>query len=74
MEVEVRLFGGFREGRFRKETLDLSEGTSLRDLLQQLDIPEDQVTVPLINGRNAEFDTKLTAKDVVSFMPAIAGG
>ena len=63
-----------RESRFRKRTLDLPEGTSLRDLIGQLDIAEDQVSLPAINGRHAELEVQLAPNDVVSVLPAIAGG
>ena len=74
MQVEVRLFAAFRKGRFKTRAMDLADGTSLRDLLRELDIPEGKVTMPLVNGRHAELDTPLAADDVVAVFPAIAGG
>ena len=74
MEVEVRLFAGFRVGRFRRRTLDLPDQMSLGDLLARLDIPREKVSLPLINGRFSRLDPSLAAGDVVSVFPAIGGG
>ena len=74
MKVEVRLFAGFRRGRFAKQTMELGEGVSLRDLLRQLRIPEEEVSLPLINGRYGDLDRLLSDGDVASLFPAIAGG
>lgn len=59
MEVEVRLFAGFRQGRFNRRPFDLPEGTCLRDVLQQLDIPQEEVSLPLVNGRYSNWTGNL---------------
>ena len=74
MQVEVRLFAVFREGRFSRKTLDLSAGTTLGDLLDQLSIPREDVSVPLVNGRYSEMERELATDDVVAVFPAIGGG
>ena len=74
MEVEVRLFAGFRQGRFNRRAFDLPEGTCLRDVLQQLDIPQEEVSLPLVNGRYSKLDRQLAPGDVFSVFPAVGGG
>ncbi len=74
MSVEIRLFATFREGRFRKRVMDLPQGTRLREVIRQLEIPEEQVSLPLVNGRYSELDRPLEAHDVVSLFPAVGGG
>ena len=74
MDVEVRLFAGFRVGRFKRRTLDLPQPTRLRDLVARLDIPEEKVSLRLINGRFSALDQPLAAGDVVSLFPAVGGG
>ena len=74
MKVEVRLFAGFRRGRFARQTMDLPDGASLRDLVRQLGISEEEVSLPLINGRYGGLDRLLSDGDVASLFPAIAGG
>jgi len=74
MVVEVRLFAGFREGRFKRQAMELPEGACLRDVLGRLAIPEKEVSLPLVNGRHSPFDRALADDDVVALFPAIGGG
>ena len=74
MVVEVRLFATFREGRFDKREMELPEGSSLRDLLEQLKIPEREARIMIVNGTACSAERKLSPYDIVSIFPAIAGG
>ena len=74
MEVEVRLFAVFRIGRFKKRTMDVPDGTLVREVLQELNIPEEQVSLPLVNGRHSKLDQQLAPSDVLSIFPAVGGG
>jgi molybdopterin converting factor small subunit len=74
MQVEVRLFAGLREGRFKKKAVDIDEAAQLRDVLRRLDIPEGEVSLPLVNGRYSEMSRPLEAGDVLSIFPAVGGG
>ncbi|KKL09230.1 hypothetical protein LCGC14_2567950 [marine sediment metagenome] len=74
MEVQVRLFAGFREGRFNRRAVEVPDGSCLGDLFEQLDLPKGRATIRMVNGRHAELDCPLAADDVVAIFPAIAGG
>ena len=74
MQLEVRLFAVFRQGRFNRTSMDLPDGASLRNLVRQLEIPEKEVSLPLVNGRYSKPDRQLAANDVVSLFPAVGGG
>ncbi len=74
MVVEVRLFATFREGRFKKSEVEVTEGGSVRDLLKHLQIEEKEVGILLVNGRNSSVESQLGADDVVSLFPLIGGG
>ena len=74
MKLEVRLFAVFRQGRFNRTTMDLPEGTPLRDLILQLEIPEKEVSLPLVNGQYSPLDRVLAAGDIVALFPAVGGG
>lgn len=58
MEVEVRLFATLRLGRFKKRTMDLSEGARLLDVLQEANVPDEEVSLPLVNGRYSKLDRR----------------
>ena len=74
MEVEVRLFAVFRDGRFKKRVMDLPDGSRLRDVLQRLDIAADDVSIALVNGQHSELDRQLASDDVFAVFPALGGG
>ena len=74
VQVEVRLFAVFREGRFKKRMLDLPDGSHLGDIVQHLNIPAEAVSLSLINGRHSPMDQALEDKDIVSLFPAVGGG
>jgi len=74
MQVEVRLFATFREGRFKKKQIEFPEGVSLRELLENLRILGEEVGILLVNGRAASADFRLSPDDVVSIFPSLGGG
>ena len=72
--MEVRLFAFFRRGRCKKRTMDLPDNTRLCDLLENLQISEQDVSLPLVNGLYSPLDQQLLVNDVVSLFPPVAGG
>jgi molybdopterin converting factor small subunit len=74
MVVEVKLFATFRENRFKEKGMELAEGSSVAKVLAHLKIPQDQLGILLVNGRDASVGRKLAPNDVVSIFPAIGGG
>jgi molybdopterin converting factor small subunit len=74
MEIEVRLFAGLRVGRFRRREIEVPDGAELREVLGMLGIPEEEVSLPLINGRYSEMNVPLKPADVLSVFPAVGGG
>ncbi len=74
MRVEVRLFASFREGRFKKRPMEVPDQTQLGDILRELGISAEDVSLPLINGRYSSLADRVAPDDVVSFFPAVGGG
>ena len=74
MNVEVRLFATLRQGRAKKQTMELPHATTLGDLIGRLDIAEEDVSLPLINGRFSERTVELTDHDIVALFPPVGGG
>jgi molybdopterin converting factor small subunit len=73
MTIEVRLFATFRDGRGKKVYVDQDMPTP-RSILKSLDILEEDVAILLINGRDGDFDYKLTQGDYLSVFPPVGGG
>ncbi|MCP4263465.1 MAG: MoaD/ThiS family protein [Planctomycetes bacterium] len=74
MVVEVKLFATFREGRFNEKKLELSEESSIGDLLKYLKIPEKDTKIIIVNGLAVSVEHKLSNEDIVAIFPPIAGG
>ena len=64
----------FREGRFNEKELELSQGSSLADLMEYLKIPKKDPAILLVNGQPASVKDKLNDADVVAMFPMVAGG
>jgi len=74
MDVEVRLFATLRQGRFGKKKLAFCDGATVQDVIQQLRIAPEEVSILLVNGQNAQPGRTLRPGDVVSLFPAVGGG
>jgi len=74
MTITVRLFATLREGRGKELTLDVPEGTTPRNIVSRLAIPEDEIAILLINGRDGKMDDRLKDSDKLSLFPPVGGG
>lgn len=74
MKVEVRLFAYFREGRDKKQLLDLKESATIREVLNIIKIKEDEVSILLLNGRDGSADRELKDGDILALFPPVGGG
>ncbi len=74
IKVEVRLFAHFRQGREKTQIMEVSEGTTISDIVKALKIDEDEVAIMLLNGRDGPPDRELKDGDVVSLFPPVGGG
>ncbi len=79
MTVEVRLFAGLikyvsgtRNGEPFKVTL--LEPSTVSDLLNQLNIPEKEAFLTIVNGMAVSHSSVLENGDRVGIFPAIGGG
>lgn len=79
MKVELNLFASFERYMPNKAkgnscTMELREGTRVRELLEQLKIPIDSVKLVFLNGVHARDDEILNDGDRVGVFPPVAGG
>ena len=74
MKVEVRLFAYFREGREKKQILELNEGATIKEVLDIIKIMEEEVSIILLNGRDGSADRELKNGDVLALFPPVGGG
>ena len=63
------------QGPVRELQMDLPEGTTLQDLLEELEITLDlEELLLVINGKQARLDQRLVDQDEVQLIPAMSGG
>ena len=76
IDVTVKLFAHYRNGRYetRKETYP--EGTRVGDIVRALgvDTENDPVGILLVNGRHARWGDVLRDGDTLSIFPMLGGG
>lgn len=74
MKIEIRLFATFREGREKKQILEITEDINIIDILKILNINKEEVAILLLNGMDGGFDRKLKDGDILSIFPPVGGG
>jgi molybdopterin synthase sulfur carrier subunit len=79
MRVHVKLFAAL--ARYFKNSkagtpfeVEISDHATLADLVNQLELPHQEVKVFFVNGRARPLDWTLKAGDEVGIFPLIAGG
>jgi sulfur carrier protein ThiS len=54
--------------------MEVSEGTTIQNLLEALKVPRERVKLVFLNGVHANDDDILKEGDRVGVFPAVAGG
>ena len=72
--MEIRLFATLRENRGKIAHIDWREGMTGLDVLSELDIPQKEVAIFLINGAHSNPETPLSPEDIIALFPPIGGG
>lgn len=72
--IEVRLFATFRDGREKTLFLEAQKYSCAADILNHLNIPVEEVSILLINGRHSKPEAKLKDEDVLALFPPVGGG
>lgn len=74
MKVTVKLFASFQTGRFNQELRDYPDRTPIITIVQELNIPEGEVGILLLNAVHAKLDQPLKDGDVLAIFPLVGGG
>ena len=74
MQITVKLFATFRNGRFKIETQKPPVDSSCRTIMHDLGLTETEIGVVLVNGRHATLDHVLQDSDTLSLFPLVGGG
>lgn len=74
MQIIVKLFATFRNGRFKAEHQEWPEGTDCRKIVLELGLTEEELGILLVNSRHASLDHLLKDGDTISLFPLVGGG
>ncbi|GAW93269.1 MoaD/ThiS family protein [Calderihabitans maritimus] len=74
MKITVKLFATLRTGRFKVETREYNPGTTVGEVIKDLNIAEEEAALILVNGRHAQLDYQLSEGDTLSLFPPLGGG
>lgn len=73
-EIEIKLFATLGKVYTVPDDIDLGKARSLREILDDLNIPAQKVAVALVCGRHAELSDTVTPGDTLALFPPIGGG
>lgn len=74
MQITVKLFASFRNGRFNIELRDYPAGTCIADVVRELGIAMEEIGMIMLNGRHAEADRPLNEGETLALFPLLGGG
>ncbi len=76
IEITVKLFAQYREGRFKVEKRTYPLNTTAGEVVKDIGINEEElpVGVLMVNGRHVQKDFTLTDGSVFSIFPKVGGG
>ncbi len=75
--IDVRLYANLTRTADKAATefqVEARPGLTVKDVVDEGDIPAQDVRIVLVNGRTAELDSPLSDGDRVGLFPAISGG
>ena len=74
MEITVKLFATFRTGRFSIETREYPEETTVRQIVRELEIPESELGILLVNSRHVDLERVMADGETLAIFPLLGGG
>lgn len=74
MNIEVRLFATFREGREKKYFLEVADGTRIIDIINRFEIDKEEASIVLVNGIDGSLERVLNDGDILALFPPVGGG
>lgn len=72
--IEVKLFAYFRDNRGKSVMVDYYEGIKIIDIVHQLEIDPELVSIILVNGRHQPIETIMEDQQKLFLFPPVGGG
>ena len=74
MKITVKLFATFQKGRFTIEEREYAAGTQVGQIAAELQIPEADLGIVMVNSRHVKLDRELVDGDTLALFPLVGGG
>ncbi len=74
MNITVKLFASFRNGRFDIEVKNYPDGTTVADVADILSLPQSELGIMMVNSRHVKLDRVLVDGDTLALFPLLGGG
>ena len=74
INIKVRLFATLRKNHNKEIIIKLPQESTIKDIIINLNIPESEAAILLVNGKRANLEDSLKDNDVVAIFPAVGGG
>jgi molybdopterin converting factor small subunit len=74
MKVTVKLFASFQTGRFKQEVREYPDQTLIGTVVRELNIPEREIGILLLNAVHAKLEQPLSDGDILAIFPLVGGG
>ncbi|MFO7932277.1 MAG: MoaD/ThiS family protein [Thermodesulfobacteriota bacterium] len=79
MELEVYLYASLAKylphnKADKRVMVSAPEGSTARDILEQLNVPEKEVKIAFVNGVRKGLDARVADGDRIGFFPPVGGG
>ena len=72
--IEVRVFATLRQGRDKVTMMEPAGIACAEDILKNLGIPAEEVSILLINGFHRKPESPVQDGDIVALFPPVGGG
>jgi sulfur-carrier protein len=74
MKITVKLFATFRLGRFDIEVRDYPQGTTVGQIVDQLELSRELLGILMVNSRHVDLDRVLVDGEALAIFPLVGGG
>lgn len=72
--LEIKCFATLNQYTPPEGKINFEPGLRVKDVIQKLNIPLEEVKVVFVNGEHSSLDTPLKDGDRIGIFPAIGGG
>jgi len=72
--VKIKLVGTFRVNRFAEESREVPAGTTVRQVVDALQLPDGLLGIYVVNDCHVKTDYLLSDGDVLAILPILDGG